>query len=367
MVPLADKNNHIQIEKLRLSQDSLDAPLHRAFSKYEVQNPQYGESWLSNLTSNALDENDEAVIYVARSSPENFIACPLKLNTHHKRASSLSTFYTSAYSPIICSDEPQPLFLALFQHLALKERLATLTLSPMDVSSPDFCLLQDALGQAGWKGCHDFFCFGNWIHELGIQSYESYLLSRPSKLQNTVARKTKKFLAGDRGHLEIVKGGDLLDIAIARYVTVYNNSWKNEEPYQDFVPELLRLSATRGWLRLGIASYDNQPVASQIWLVCNGTAYIFKLAYHENYKRLSAGTVLTAYIMRRVIEEDGISRIDYLSGDDAYKADWMTVRKEQHGLAAYNPRSPEGAVLLLAHNLKRILKRVPGTRRLPVT
>jgi hypothetical protein len=63
-------------------------------------------------------------------------------------------------------------------------------------------------------------------------------------------------------------------------------------------------------------------------------------------------------MMQRVIEEDSVSRIDYLSGDDAYKADWMSERKEQHGLAAYNPRSPEGLAMLTSHTLKRMLKKL---------
>ena len=92
--------------------------------------------------------------------------------------------------------------------------------------------------------------------------------------------------------------------------------------------------------------------------MCEGTAYIFKLAYHEDYKGLSPGTVLTAHMMQRVIEEDGIARIDYLSGDDAYKADWMSVRKEQYGLAAYNPRTPAGLALLAGHTLKQLAKKL---------
>lgn len=354
---MTNQVNHIQIEKLKLSQVSLNPPLHQAFSDYEAKNLQYGESWLSNLALHALDEFDDAVVYVARLDSDNFIACPMKVNSQHKRATSLSTFYTCAYSPLVCSDKPVELFVALFRHFSETENISTLTLSPMDISAPTFSIIQKALQEGGWKGSHDFFCFGNWIHDIEEQSFQAYLSSRPSNLRNTIARKTKKFMAGDRGELELIYGGDMLESAIARYISVYNNSWKREEPYQDFIPELLRLSARRGWLRLGIASYDNQPVASQIWLVCSGTAYIFKLAYHENFKRLSAGTVLTAYMMQCVIEEDCVSRIDYLSGDDAYKADWMSERKEQHGIAAYNPRSAQGLALLTSHTLKRLLKK----------
>jgi hypothetical protein len=231
-----------------------------------------------------------------------------------------------------------------------------LTLSPMDPDAPEFGHIQRALSRAGWRGTHTFFCFGNWVHELQSHSYQTYLESRPSSLRNTIARKTRKFLDKNRGNLDIVEGGDALETAIAQYVAVYNNSWKNEEPYQEFIPALLRLAASRGWLRLGIASYDEAPVASQIWLVCGGTAYIFKLAYDESYKHLSPGTVLTARMVQRAIDGDHIARIDYLSGDDSYKADWMSERRQQHGIAAYNPASLAGVALLLEYKLRNLAK-----------
>jgi phosphoglycolate phosphatase-like HAD superfamily hydrolase len=360
---LADQNTQIRIEKLRLPGDSLDAPLRQAFTRYEAKNPQYGADWLANLASHALDEHDSAVIYIARLGPEDFIALPLRVDLRDKRAYSLATFYTSAYSPVVCSDTPESLFVALFQHLAKAEKLAMLNLSPMDPDAPEFKHIQRALGRAGWSGTHTFFCFGNWIHDVQGHSYQDYLVSRPSSLRNTIARKTKKFFDAKRGQLDIVEGGAALEAAIARYVAVYNNSWKNEEPYQEFIPALLRLAARRGWLRLGIASYDDVPVASQIWLVCAATAYIFKLAYDENYKHLSPGTVLTARMMQRAIDEDRIARIDYLSGDDAYKADWMSERRQQHGIATYNPSSLTGIALLVEYKLRNLAKKIGQRKR----
>lgn len=360
---MADQNNQITIEKLYLPGGSLNAPLCRAFASYEAKNPQYGADWLANLATHALDSHDAAVIYTARLGPENFVACPLRVDSRDKQAYALSTFYTSAYSPLVCSDTPEVLFQALFQHLAKAEKLAMLTLSPMDPQAPEFGYIQRAIGRAGWRGIHTFFCFGNWIHDVRGHSYQTYLESRPSSLRNTIARKTRKFLANNRGQLDIVEGGDALETAIAQYVAVYNNSWKNEEPYQEFIPALLRLAASRGWLRLGIASYDNLPVASQIWLVCGGTAYIFKLAYDENYKHLSPGTVLTARMMQRAIDEDHIARIDYLSGDDSYKADWMSERRQQHGIAAYNPSSLNGVARLLEYKLRKLAKELWRRKR----
>src|SRR3989440_2029523 len=51
----------------------------------------------------------------------------------------------------------------------------------------------------------------------------------------------------------------------------------------------------------------------------NGTAWIHKLAYDEAAKALSPGTILSMAMFRAAIDEDRVSRIDYGTGDDAYK------------------------------------------------
>jgi hypothetical protein len=353
---LADHNSPVEIEKLPLLEHGLNDPLLDAFSKYERRNPQFGVDWLTNLAAHALGKHEKAILFVARLTPDNFVALPLKLDSNNGQAHALGNFYTSAYSPVICSKTPETLLLALFQYLAKIEKITALDLSPMNADSPFFNQIQCALEQSEWRGIHRFLCFGNWTHELDGVNYESYLATRPSRLSNTIARRTRQFLQADRGQLKLVQEGHLLEESIKQFVAVYNSSWKQEEPYPDFIPQLLQLSASRGWLRLGIASYDNVAVASQIWLVWERTAYIFKLAHDKAFKQLSPGTVLTAYMMENVIDQDRVSRIDFLSGDDEYKKDWMSARTERFGIAAYNPLTLRGGGLLIGHRLKAALK-----------
>jgi CelD/BcsL family acetyltransferase involved in cellulose biosynthesis len=118
------------------------------------------------------------------------------------------------------------------------------------------------------------------------------------------------------------------------------------------------LCAERGWLRLGIAYYDDVPVAAQLWIVSHGRAVIYKLAHDEDVARLSVGTVLTAFLMAHVLDVDQVREVDYLIGDDVYKKDWMSHRRERWGIVAYNPRSPAGLAGLgiqVLGNLRRAL------------
>ncbi|MCB1843969.1 MAG: GNAT family N-acetyltransferase [Halioglobus sp.] len=363
---LASQSKHISITRFDPLRDKPDAALLAAFQQFEGTHPQFGLDWLANLARTAIDQGDAAVIYVAQERGGALAALPLIVNRSSNEVKALSNFYTTAYSPVCTASAPLPLLTALLRHVVRSLRPANIHLSPMDGESMLFGSLQTALAASGWYGVHAYFCFANWSHCLENPNWHDYLTSRSSRTRNTVQRRTRKFLADARGELTIIQGEQGLDTAIEQFTTIYNSSWKRPEPYPQFMPELIRLAARNGWLRLGFATYDGQPVASQVWLVAGEVAYIFKLAYHPNYAGLSPGTVLSAHMMAHVIDKDGVRKIDYLSGDDAYKRDWMSRRIEQLGITAYNPRTARGAAALAGHWLKKGLKRLGLKTRNPI-
>ena len=61
-------------------------------------------------------------------------------------------------------------------------------------------------------------------------------------------------------------------------------------------------------------------------------------------------------MMAHVIEQDGVSTVDYLTGDDNYKRDWMSTRRERRGIAAYNTGTPPGLAAFTSYRLKALLK-----------
>jgi len=77
-------------------------------------------------------------------------------------------------------------------------------------------------------------------------------------------------------------------------------------------------------------------IAAQIWAVCHGVASNYKLAYDAAYGELSAGSLLSAMLLRQVLDE-GVREVDYLTGDDHYKRDWMSHRRGRWGLVAFDP------------------------------
>ncbi|HYD36559.1 MAG TPA: GNAT family N-acetyltransferase, partial [Allosphingosinicella sp.] len=126
------------------------------------------------------------------------------------------------------------------------------------------------------------------------------------------------------------------------YESVYAASWKPEEGSPAFLRALAEREGAAGRLRLGIARKDAAPLAAQLWLVEDGTAWIHKLAYREDARALSPGTVLSMAMFRSALDDDRVERIDYGTGDEPYKRDWMDERATLWRLEAFDPRSPRG-------------------------
>lgn len=346
---------HIMVERSGTSVETfthvsdLPADAHALMSLAERRHIEFGADWYANLTDHVYageSSTHQVRFYVLRRQNRTIAVFPTVTRTGRlgRHVSALSNFYTAIYAPVLAEDIEAEDLLPLTRALGRDgARAATYRFSPMDPASREFGVLRRALKMAGLS-THGYFAFGNW-YEPVRQNWSNYLQARSGQVRSTIKRNTKKF-AAEGGKLEIIKGGNRLEVGLAAFDAIYSQSWKVPEPYPGFVPGLIRLCARRGWLRLGVAWLGDKPVAAQLWIVSNGKADIYKLAYDEAYKAYSPGTLLTALLMQHAIEIDCVNEIDYLIGDDPYKEAWMSLRRERWGLVAYNPLSLEGALSL---------------------
>lgn len=183
--------------------------------------------------------------------------------------------------------------------------------------------------------------FSNWYHLSGGQSFQEYLGSREGRIRNTFKRKEKR-LRKEGYEVEIVRNIAGVSEALDEYEAVYDASWKIGESHPEFIRALCTSFAAKGLLRLGVLRTSEGPLAAQIWFVKDGVASIFKLSYAERFRSLSAGTVLTMALIKYVLEVDRVNKIDYLTGDDAYKKNYMNSSREMWCLRAYKRRSMAG-------------------------
>lgn len=222
-----------------------------------------------------------------------------------------------------------------------------ISIGPLDPLSGLYGAMATALQNAGFL-VRSSFRFGNWRETVESRSFDEYLRDRPSALRNTLRRRKQSLLRSAKVRLEIITDEFGLGAGLPAYESVYRASWKDDESFPAFMPGLLRAAAKSGCLRLGILHVDDVPAAAQIWINSGRSATIYKLAYDERFKSFSVGSLLTEHMMRHSIDVDRVHEVDFGSGDDAYKKDWMSTRRERWDLFAYNTATPRGMLAIVS-------------------
>ena len=209
--------------------------------------------------------------------------------------------------------------------------IARVALAPVANPGP----LRRAFKRAGWL-VFSIPRTGNWRIATEGMDFEAYWAARPAQLRNTAKRR------GKTAGLDIELYDRFDARAWADYESVYRASWKPEEGSFPFLRALAEQEGAAGTLRMGVARKNGRPVAVQLWLIENGEAVIHKLAYAEEAKAMSPGTLLGMAMFRRALDTDRVRLIDYGTGDDAYKKDWMAERRVLWQIEAFNPRTLRG-------------------------
>lgn len=187
--------------------------------------------------------------------------------------------------------------------------------------------------------------------------FSDYWAKRSGKLRNTLKRRSKA-IQNQAPELSIHK--ELTPQLLQHYWQIYERSWKTPEPSHQFIDWLMQWAAKQQGLRLGFLSLNGHPVACQLWLLKQQTAYIYKLAQDKAFDHYSPGTILTEFMFRTLHEQDGIEHVDFLLGDDEFKALWMDTRTPVMGAEIINRHSLSGQLLMFLYRLRNLVKRFTG-------
>lgn len=237
----------------------------------------------------------------------------------------LTNWYSFSIRPLFTGEEGRSDALrALFS--GLHRNANRLTLYPL----LDTEELAAALGAAGWWVKATPAGDRHWL-DLGDMDHDAWWASRPGALRSTVQRKAKKGVVDIQLLTEFDPG------SWAAYEQIYAASWKPEEGHPALLRAFAEAEGAGGRLRMGIARIEGVPVAAQFWTVEDGTAFIHKLAHVEDSLKASPGTLLSAALFRHVIEVDGVKRVDFGTGNDGYKRDWMNRHDPLWRIEAFNP------------------------------
>ena len=250
-------------------------------------------------------------------------------------AKGLASWYTLAFRTVVTGAPSEATARALIVAIArrLRPRLASIGLDHVPESEAE--LLRSNFARAGWIA-RVTPQTANWSIDVTAKSFADFWAERPGQLRSTAKRKAAKT------PMELTIFDRFDEAAWTDYASIYADSWKPEEGSLSFVRSMAEDEGAAGSLRLGIARIEGRAVAAQLWTVEHNTAIIHKLAHREDVAELSPGTILSKAMFEHVIDRDRVSVIDFGTGDDRYKADWMDTRVMRMRVELYNPRKPAG-------------------------
>lgn len=271
-------------------------------------------------------------------------AAVLPLTRKGRRIEALANWYSFRVCPVVSAGaEPEPLLAALARDLV--GEAPRITLSGLPDEDLSATRLEQAFRAAGWLVLREA-CDRNHVLTLDGRNFDAYIANRPGQLRTTLKRKSGKIQTEILTHFD--------PAAWAEYEAIYAESWKPSEGSPDFLRAFAEAEGAAGRIRMGIARAEGRAIAAQFWTVEGGTAFIHKLAHLEAAKPLSPGTVLSAALFRHVIDEDGVVLVDFGTGDDPYKRDWMEDVRLRYRLDMMRPAYPGNWPLIVRRFVSRL-------------
>jgi len=327
--------------------------------RQETSSPFLGYSWFKSFSDNILNNDTPACWITLETSDTTQAILPMlkKRKRFFTTLASMSNYYTPYFGVISNRNRDSAQITAdileNFNHLANQCDIIDIKPITEEVAKAITQQLRDKKHIT-----YHYKSTDNW-RTTGIESWIEFWNSRGGRLKQTVKRKTRKMEREGNFSLSLCSNREEdFDKSIADFHEVYRQSWKKTEPTPKFITDLASTAQKNGQLRLGTLHHQGKPIASQLWLVADGTAYIFKLSYVPEYKHYSAGTLLSHFLFKHVIEKDRVHTIDYLTGNDAYKQEWMAHRRDLYGLLIARKESKKGVSIILLNRTLNKLKTI---------
>ncbi len=297
-------------------------------------------SWYSAVCAAGLPASAEALFVTVSAGARPLALLPMRRDV--TRMSSLTTPLTGLWRPLTAPGLTSAELHDIAQAFGRWCRSwAKVRLEALDVQDPAWTVLLGGFREAGIRAL-PFQHFGSWTAFAGL-GWESYIASRPAPLRDALESHGARFLA-QGASLRVVTGGADLSQAIEALARA--GPAPGLPPA--FTASLLRSFAGEGWLRLGLLEQAGRILAAQLWVVQGGGATLLQPGHDAG----PLVTVLTGWMIRHLLEQDGVATLDFGRGDGEYERAWAGLRRQRDGLILANPWRPMGLAAVLHRRLR---------------
>lgn len=287
--------------------------------------------------------------FIVLDKNEPCVAAPLEVKGNKiKFVSNFYSPFTELYFDRLQSTSQDAWQLLLSQLTQLRPKWLSIDISPL---LPEQVQQLDLIGRSQPLNVFEYHFSANYSSS--YYSFETYWARRSSRLRNTHKRRAK---LANKHQLQFQIHDVCTQELQADYWQIYQHSWKVQEPSRCFINWLMTWAEQNNRLKLGMLKIDGEPAAFQLWLINGSCGSIFKLAQDKRFDALSPGTLLMEHMVRSLSQKNGVTKIDFLLGNDEFKALWMDEKILVSGVEVINQSHLKGKLLSVVYKLKNWLK-----------
>lgn len=170
------------------------------------------------------------------------------------------------------------------------------------------------------------------------ESWETYLSSLSAHGRRAVRRKERKLF---REHNAVLTdyGPERLDQGWRHLQGLHGLRWGDGGAFRDpawgqLHEQFAASLADRGQLWLVTLDLDGMPAAAWYGFALGDTVYHYQSGRDLRWERDRVGTVLMGIMIRRAIER-GYRRLDFLRGEEPYKAEWTQTGRRRYEVVVF--------------------------------
>jgi CelD/BcsL family acetyltransferase involved in cellulose biosynthesis len=178
------------------------------------------------------------------------------------------------------------------------------------------------------------------------ESWEAYLAGVSKSHRKQLRRIETRLLDTNRATLHSVRTEAELPAAWPTFVDLHQRRRAAlgekgcfaSPRFAAFHEEVARRFAANGALRLDLLQMDGKPAAAEYHFAGGGVAFAYQAGVAPELMEEEPGRTITVALIRRAIE-DGLSAIDFLRGDEPYKAHFRAVARPTTVVRIVAPRA----------------------------
>jgi CelD/BcsL family acetyltransferase involved in cellulose biosynthesis len=167
-------------------------------------------------------------------------------------------------------------------------------------------------------------------------TWDAYLQTRPGRFRYNLRSRLRRL--GEQGPFQFRSIADPAEVpaALATLTDLHARRWHGQHTAtifsssavaRRFYADACTRYARRGLLDLTLLEVGGRAVAGSLGFVDRDTFYYYLPAWEPSLARLAPSSLLLAYLIERAYAR-GLTRFDFMLGDEPYKADWATESRE---------------------------------------